>query len=270
MFMEQLITELKLRGFSEKTIKSYTFYNRKFLEFVQKEPEKVIEEDVKAYLAHLISDEKRSARTVALVRAALKFYYDGIMKRNIVNLKTPKTQRKLPVVLTKDEVKALINSAATLKSKLILMVLYSSGLRVSECCSLKVNDLELEQKVGWVRGGKGGKDRLLILSETLVSELKSYLASHQHEHLFTNKAGMPLSARNIQKIVATAAKRASLSKHISPHSLRHSFATHLLESGESIRKIQELLGHSNLQTTQIYTKVSTEELKKVKSPMDNL
>lgn len=270
MSLDQLETELKLRGFSERTVKSYLFYNNKFLAFINKQPEAVTEDDIRAYLAHLMGDKKKNAATVALVRAALKFFYDGLLRKNIVTLKTPKIQKKLPTVLSREEVKRLLESTSNSKSRLILMTLYSSGLRVSECCGLKVNDLELEQKIGWVRNGKGGKDRLFILPEGIIEGLRSFIGSKSTEHLFTNKAGNALSARNIQKIVANAAKRAGINKSVSPHTLRHSFATHLLESGESIRKIQELLGHSNLQTTQIYTKVSTEELRKVKSPLDSL
>jgi len=269
MGLEQLETELKLRGFSDRTIKSYLFYNDKFLQYTNKPVESISEDDVKGYLAYLIADKKKNAATVALVRAALKFHYDGVLKKNIVTLKTPKIQKKLPTVLSREEVKKLIEFAPTYKSKLILMMLYSSGLRVSECCNLKTNDLELDQKMGWVRNGKGGKDRMFILSDGVIEGLKSH-NSKGSEHLFSNKAGKPLSARNLQKIVGTAARRAGLTKKVSPHTLRHSFATHLLESGESIRKIQELLGHSNLQTTQIYTKVSMDELKKVKSPLDEL
>ena len=270
MALEQLEIELKLRGFSERTVKSYLFYNNKFLQFTTKPPEAIAEEDIKAYLANLIGDKKKNAATVALVGAALRFYYDGVLKKNIVTLKTPKIQKKLPTVLTREEVKRLIDSAPTEKSRLILKMLYSSGLRVSECCNLKINDLELGQKVGWVRDGKGGKDRLFILSEGIMEPLHSFVAGRNTVHIFTNKAGNALTPRNVQKIVATSARRAGINKSVSPHTLRHSFATHLLESGESIRKIQELLGHSNLQTTQIYTKVSTEELRKVKSPLDSL
>ncbi len=270
MVLERLETELKLRGFSDKTLKSYLFYNSKFLNFTGKQPDSITEEDVRSYLAQLIGNDKKNASTVALVRAALKFHYDGLLKKGIVTLKTPKIQKKLPTVLTKEEVKKLIEAASTEKSRLMLMLLYSSGLRVSECCSLMFNDIEMDQKIGWVRNGKGGKDRLFILSDLLVDGLRRFAAAKSGEHLFSNKSGRQLSARNIQKIVSNTARRAGISKGVTPHTLRHSFATHLLESGESIRKIQELLGHSNLQTTQIYTKVSTDELRKVKSPMDNL
>ena len=270
MILEQLQAELKLRGFSERTVKSYVFYNTKFIEYTKKQPEEVTEDDIKLYLAYLIGDQKRNPATVALVRAALKFHYDDLLKRGIVTLKTPKIQKKLPTVLTKDEVRKLIEAAPTQKSRMIMMLLYSSGLRVSECCNLKLSDLELGQKMGWVRCGKGGKDRLFILSEGFVEGTKGFLGGRSATYLFANRSGAPLSARNIQKIVATSARRAGIGKSVSPHTLRHSFATHLLESGESIRKIQELFGHSNMQTTQIYTRVSTEELRKVRSPLDSL
>ncbi len=260
MTLQQLETELKLRGFSDKTVKSYLFYNNKFLLFTNKAPDAVTEDDVKGYLAHLIADRKKNSATVALVRAALKFYYDGLLKKGIVTLKTPKIQKKLPTVLSREEVKKLIDGTPNAKSRLMLMLMYSSGLRVSECCNLKVGEIEPQQKIGWVRDGKGSKDRMFILSEGFMEALKTYLEGRNGEYLFAN----------VQKIVALAAKRAGIGKGVSPHTLRHSFATHLLESGENIRKIQELLGHSNLQTTQIYTKVSTEELRKVKSPLDSL
>jgi integrase/recombinase XerD len=271
--LEELESELKLRGFSGRTVQAYLLHNRKLLEHVQKEPQNIAEADIRAYLAYLISDRKLSPRTVALVKAALKFFYDEQMKRNIVTLKTPKTARHLPTVLTRTEVKALIEGAKSAKSKLILMMLYSSGVRLSECVNLKLSDLELDEKIGWVRRGKGNKDRLIILSEALIQAIRRYTDLKKLPPVgpvFANSKGNPLSPRNVQKIVKRAARKAGIRKKVSPHTLRHSFATHLLESGTDIRKIQELLGHSNLQTTQIYTKVSTEELKKVKSPLDAL
>jgi integrase/recombinase XerD len=264
----KLETELKLRGFSLNTLKAYRQYNLFFLKFIQKQPSGVTEEDIRQYLASIIG--KNSARTVALAKAALKFFYDEVLKRNIVTLRTPKAEKKLPVVLSKAEVKRLLSGASSKKSRLMLMLFYSSGLRLSECIRLKRTDLDLEDRTGWVRKGKGGKDRLFILSDTLIAELKQYFNEEpEKEFIFSGRNGI-MSARNVQKIVKTAARNANINKKVSPHTLRHSFATHLLDSGVDIRKIQELLGHSNLQTTQIYTKVSAEELKKVKSPLDNL
>ncbi|MCX6709412.1 MAG: tyrosine-type recombinase/integrase [Candidatus Woesearchaeota archaeon] len=265
----ELEAELKLRGFSERTVSTYLFQNLQFLNSAGKLPHEISSSDIKGYLGMLIS-RKNSTSTVALAKASLKFYYDSILKKGIVDFKTPKIRKKLPVVLSKDEVKALITSAKNEKSRLIIELLYSSGLRVSECTSLKIKDIEEKEKLGWVRNGKGGKDRLFILSERLVSELKHYIYKKKpKEYLFEGKNGR-LTSRDIQGIIKRSAKIAQIPKKVTPHTLRHSFATHLLEAGVDIRKIQELLGHANLQTTQIYTSVSNTELMKVKSPLDDM
>lgn len=270
MFMKHLETELKLRGFSLRTIRTYVYQNERFLVFIKKKEEEIREEDIKTYLAYLLADQKLASSSVALIKAALKFYYDEILKRNIVTLKTPKIARKLPEVLTTEEVKRLLTTLTHHKSRIIVKLLYASGLRLTECLNLRKEHLDLSQKMGWVRGGKGGKDRLFILGEDLCHDLKELVAQQQKGLLFTGKEGRALSSRNIQKIVKRAAFKAGITKKISPHKLRHSFATHLLEAGTDIRIIQELLGHSNLQTTQIYTKVSQEQLRKIRSPLDNL
>lgn len=264
--LKNLASELKLRGFSPRTIKAYMYYNLKFLEYIQKTPEEITQDNIKEYLANQI--DKNSVATVSLIKSALKFYYDEILNKNIVDFKTPKIEKKLPVVLSREEVKSLIQAAPTRKSKLIIKMLYSSGLRLSECLNLKINDLELDEKIGWVRKGKGAKDRMFILSEKLIKDFEKYLKNHKGLYLFSENK--PLSPRNVQKIIKRAAEKAGIKKRVTPHKLRHSFATHLLEAGVDVRKIQELLGHSDLSTTQIYTKVSNEELRKIKSPLDNL
>ena len=147
----------------------------------------------------------------------------------------------------------------------------SSGLRLSECIHLKVEDLELEEKIGWVRKGKGSKDRFFILSERLIEDIKVYLEKEKRKgFLFFGYGNKELSKRAVQKLVALAAARAGIRKRVKVHTLRHSFATHLLEAGVDIRKIQELLGHADLSTTQIYTKVSAAQLRGIKSPLDLL
>lgn len=269
--LKKLETELKLRGFSPNTVKAYTIANTLFLEWIKKQPEQVTEQDVKDYLAHLISDKKMAPSSIALKKAALKFLFDEILKKDIVNLKTPKIPKQVPVVLTRDEVRKLIDSAGSYKSKVIIQFLYSSGLRLSELINIKINDLEIKEKIGWVRKGKGNKDRMFLLSETIIKELEKYMLTldANEKYLFPGVEGH-VSARNVQKIIENATGRACLRKKVHPHMLRHCFATHLLDAGVDIRKIQELLGHANLQTTQIYTSVSKEELKKVKSPLDSL
>ena len=153
----------------------------------------------------------------------------------------------------------------------MIKFLYSTGLRVSELTNMRLKDLSIDKKEGWVRKGKGSKDRFFKLSDLLIEDLKKYIFTldENEEFLFHGK-DKPLTTRNIQKIIGRSAKKAKLSKNVSPHKLRHSFATHLLESGVDIRIIQELLGHADLSTTQIYTHVSKEQLRKIQSPLDSL
>ncbi len=267
--LEKLGTELKLRAFSPRTVQSYLYYNRKFLEFIKKEPEQITEDDVKNYIVSLM-EKNISPKSIILIKAALKFFYDEVLKKNIENFKSPKVSKRLPVVLTRGEVKKLIDSVENKKHKLILKLLYSSGLRLSEVVNLKVGDIELNEKIGWVRSGKGKKDRIFIISDKIVDELKEQMRRKEEtQFLFEGWSGA-MSPRNIQKIVACSAKKAGINKPVHVHTLRHSFATHLLESGEDIRKIQELLGHASLSTTQLYTHLTTDDLKKVKNPLDNL
>lgn len=270
--LEKLETELKIRGFSDQTLKSYLFHNKKFLDFSKKQPEEMESEDVKKYMAYLIADKKQKPASVSLAMSALRFAYDEVLGKGLfTTLKLPKAEKKLPTVLSKEEIRNMLEHTKNPKHHLLIQMLYSSGLRVSECINLKVHDLDLEEKFGTVRSGKGKKDRNIILSETVITSLKAYLSqrTHQNTHIFNVKDKV-MSVRQAQKIVQNAAKKASLKKKVFCHALRSSFATHLLEAGTDIRIIQELLGHANLATTQRYTKVSREQLRKVRSPLDDL
>jgi len=266
---ERLETELKIQGKSIRTLRMYWFYNEKFLDFVDKDPEKVEEQDIKLFLAHLLSDKGYDAGSAALARSSLKYFYDGMLKKAIMaDIKTPKKYRKIPDVLTKEEVKYLIDSIKGIRNRLLIEFMYSSGLRVAECSCLKKSDLKLDDKTGLLKNGKGGKDRFFILSDRVIEDLKKYLPKVDSEYIFPGENG-PISVRSVQKIVQKEAKKAGLKKRVYCHLFRHAFATHLLESGVDIGKIQELLAHANLQTTQFYTHVSRKELKKVKSPLDD-
>jgi len=272
--LKKLDTELKIRGFSEQTVKAYLFHNKKFLDFTKKEPDQITIENIKEYMAHLISDKGQRPATVNLAMSSLKFLYDEMMGKGLFNaIKLPKSEKKLPIVLTKDEIKRLLDATKNPKHNLLIKMLYSSGLRVSECVNLKVDDLDLEERFGTVRSGKGKKDRNIILSKDLINDLKTYLGlrplTNDNGYIFHVK-GKSLGVRQAQKIVTNAAKKAEIKKRVFCHALRSSFATHLLESGTDIRVIQELLGHANLATTQRYTLVSREQLRKVKSPLDEL
>ena len=269
---DKLETELKIRGFSKRTVDSYIYNNKKFLEFIKKDAKEVNEYDAKKFIAYLMIDLKYKPSSVNLALSSLKFFYKEILQNPAFNaVKPPKSEKKLPTVLTKDEIKKLINAAENPKHRLIIEFMYSSGLRVSECVSLKIDDLDLNEKIGKIKHGKGNKERYIILSENLLNHLDEYLKTKKDESSFifsVNKR--PITVRQAQKVVKDSAKKAGIRKRVFCHALRSSFATHLLEAGTDIRVIQELLGHSNLSTTQIYTKVSTQQLKKVKSPLDTL
>jgi integrase/recombinase XerD len=270
--LKKLNTEAKLRGFSPQTIKMYLFYNDKLLDYTKKEPEDITEDDIKDFLGYKLSDDSVSNATIALIKAALKFFYTEILKRNISQIKTPKRSQKLPVVLSQIEIKNLIDKTENLKHRLIIELLYSTGLRLTECINLKYSDLDLNDGIGWVRLGKGSKDRIFIISEIFKKDLLDYKEKNSSDgrgYIFLVN-GKKMTYRGIQHAIKISAERAGIDKPVHVHTLRHSFATHLLENGVDIRKIQKLLGHSNLQTTQIYTQVSSDEIKKIKSPLDML
>lgn len=264
--IQKLQNELKLRGFSLLTVRNYSFFVEKFLQHANKPAHELDADDAKAYLASLFED--KSKNTIMLAAAALKFFFVEILKKDISSLKVPKKDKKLPDVLTKDEVRKLIDASETRKSRLIISFLYSSGLRVSELVNVKKDDIDFEQLTGRVKRGKGGKERVFILSRNLAEELKAYHDKKEYEYLFSKSK--PLTTRNIQKIIKHVRVQTGITKKITPHTLRHSFATHILESGTDIRLIQTLLGHASLSTTQLYTHVSTEQLRKIQNPLDGI
>ncbi len=266
--IEKLKSELKVRGLSPLTVRNYSFFVEKFLRKNGKKAEDLNEDDAKAYLAELF--DSKSKNTIMLAAASLKFFYTEILGKQFSNVKIPKKETKLPEVLNKAEVKKLIESTDNLKSRLLVSLLYSSGLRVSELVNLKIEDLNLQERIGWVRKGKGGKDRIITLSGNLADELQEYLETKGKDRYYIFSKEKPLTTRNIQKIIKGAGVRAGINKKVTPHTLRHSFATHLLESGVDIRLIQTLLGHASLNTTQVYTHISSEQIKKVKNPLDML
>ena len=233
--------------------------------------EDITGDDLKQYIVEKLSDASSSSLIVFL--SALRYSFSNILHKDLtLNIKRPKKEKKIPAVLTKDEIKKLIEVIDTKKSRLMVSFMYACGFRVSELVNLKVKDLNFEEKIGSIRQGKGKKDRIFNIPDFLIEDLKAQLDKQKQanqEYLFTGPKSR-LSERNLQKIISKAAKRAGLSKEVHCHTLRHSFATHLLENGTDIRKIQELLGHSSISTTEIYTHISREELKKIKSPIEEV
>lgn len=272
-FLKKIEIELKISKNSEYTLRNYVHANRALLEFSRKDPEQMTKDEVKNYMSEKLSNS--ASMTTIQFLAAIRYAYLNILNKDITEgIKRPKKEDKIPDVLTKDEVKKIINAASNEKSRLMISLLYACGFRVSELVNLKVNDIQFEEKTGHVKSGKGRKDRAFNIPEFLFEEIKKQAENQRlshKEYLFTSPVtGTKLSTRNIQKIVENLVVKTGIKKQIHPHSFRHSFATHLLEDGVDIRKIQQLLGHRNLNTTQIYAHISTEELKKIKSPIDAL
>ena len=262
---------MKIRNFSPRTIKSYSYYITEILDYTRKSPKNINSQDVRDYLEKLVN-RRCSASTLKLAYSALKLYFGKILHRRFfVFLPRAKTEKKLPVVLNKEEVKKLLNSVLNEKHKLILSLIYSAGLRVSEVVKIKVQDLDFENRILSIRQSKGKKDRITIFAEKLGVELKEYIVENTKrglDLLFDSNRGGKLTMRTIQKIFSNALDNSKINKKASCHSLRHSFATHLLENGTDIRYIQELLGHRKLETTQIYTKVANNKLRDIKNPLD--
>ncbi|MFH1947101.1 MAG: site-specific tyrosine recombinase/integron integrase [Candidatus Magasanikbacteria bacterium] len=266
--LENLKRELRIRNYSKSTVDSYVYYNEELLRFCEKDPREVNTEDIKNYLDFL--GQNRSASTISVAYNALHFYYGQIWKRSFFNnIKQPKRGKYLPVVLSKEEVSSMITLTANPKHNCIISLLYGTGLRVSELTHIKMRDVDLDRKMLRVFQGKGKKDRFVMLPEKLLPILSIQSKLKQAgDFLFTNGRGNRLTEATIQKIVSQASGRVGIKKKVSPHTFRHSFATHLLENGTDIRYIQELLGHAKLQTTQIYTHVANNNLRGIVSPLD--
>jgi len=272
-YFENLRKNLVVRKYSPKTIKSYIHYNKDFLGYVRKKPNEITNEDVKDYLFYLVEEKEVSASTLNTAINALKFYYGEVLKRGFVyELKRPKKDKKLPVVLSQEEISRILSSITNIKHRLILMLIYSAGLRVSEVVKLKPEDIDDERKLIHIKGGKGRKDRYTMLSEVAIEMIRRYLKEYgQSIWLFSSQdKEKHITTRTVEKIFSNACRKANIKKNATVHSLRHSFATHLLERGTDLRYIQELLGHKSSKTIEIYTHVSNKDIGKIKSPLDSL
>lgn len=267
-FLKKIEVELKISKNSNHTIRNYIKSNKELLNFIKKSPEEITPEDVKLFIAENLTD--KAAMSIILFLSAIKYAYLSIFNNDITaSIKRPKKEKQLPVILSKDEIKKLLKEFKTEKSKLMVSLIYACGFRVSELVNLKIADLNFPEKTGHIRRAKGNKDRIFNIPEFLTEELQHQAEKqNKKEYLFTGRNGK-LSTRNIQKIVSLAASRAGL-RGVHCHTLRHSFATHLLESGVDIRHIQILLGHNSIATTELYTHISIEKIKTIESPIDNL
>ena len=249
--------ECKLRGYSQKTIKNYIFHVNKFIQS-KKQP--------REYLLNLIN-KKYSDETIRSACFAIKFYLK-ILKKDIdlENLPNVKREKKLPIILSKKEIIKLIYSTKNINHRLIIQIGYSAGLRVSEIINLKWQDIDFDRNLIHIKKAKGKKDRIVMLSLKVKENLIN-LTYNKEGYIFLTNRNAKYTQRTIQKILENVSVKANIRKNISPHTLRHSFATHLLENGTDIRVIRDLLGHSDIKTTLIYTKVSN--IRNIKSPLDD-
>jgi site-specific recombinase XerD len=267
--LSRLNLEMDSRGLSPKTKKAYASFVNDFLEYSGKDPSQTTPDDIKRYITHIIEHKGHTRITANLAISALKFFFSEAMGMDVVTLPRPRREKSLPVVLSADEVRRIIDAVGNPKHRLILKCMYGMGLRVSEVVDMRLVNIDFDRKMVKV-SGKGGKERYVMLPDKLNEELKAYiLVSGNSKYLFPGRHGK-YTVKSVQMVFKKALRKAGIKKDATCHSLRHSFATHLLEQGTDIRYIQRLLGHANLQTTQIYTHVANSKLSKIKSPLDSL
>lgn len=258
----------RLRNYSPKTRKAYLLYIKEYITFSKKTG---IKNKLNAIEEFLLDkhNRKQSPQTINLALNAIKFFYTEVLKDpQKVDLKYAKRSRKLPIVLSRAEVEQIITATENVKYRLMIALGYACGLRVSEVINLKVADLDIDELVVHIKNAKGNKDRISVLPEKLQNDLRNIIAGKsQEDFIFNSNRGGKLTTTSLQKMFRKSLYRTKINKPATFHSLRHSFATHLLENGTDVRYVQELLGHKNIRTTQIYTQVTNPKLKNIKSPL---
>lgn len=266
--LETTETELRIRNYSPKTLKSYLYFLREYLVFRAHRADETPTVAIKSFLLFL-ANRGASAQTRNLCLSALKFYYRNVARTEApIVIKTAKRSQSLPVVLSRGEINRLLEMTKNRKHRLMLGLAYGAGLRVSEVVDLKIQDLDFAEKTIHIKQAKGRKDRISVLPTKLVDDIQRLMAGRAKDDVvFPSEWGGKLTTRTAQKVFEQALARAGIQKPATFHSLRHSFATHLLENGVDIRYVQVLLGHDNIRTTQRYTQVTNPMLKSIQSPL---
>jgi integrase/recombinase XerD len=271
---DQMRMDLELKNLSPRTRSCYLAWMRSFALYFHRSPEGLGDPEIREYLHYLIQEKKASQSGISQAYSALKFFYETTLKRDWNGFKIPRVQvgKKLPVVLSQQEVQAILSATGNLKHRALLMTIYSAGLRISEVVHLKVSDIDSQRMTIRVQQGKGGKDRYTLLARRTVEVLREYWREYRpSDWLFPGKpATRPLSVSAVQRVFGKVLHRARIKKPASVHTLRHSFATHLLEAGTDLYHIQRLLGHTSPKTTAIYLHLSRKDLGGVTSPVDLL
>jgi integrase/recombinase XerD len=268
-WLEEVERELKLRQYSPRTRRAYLKLLRRFLHDLP--TGELGAERIRGYLVGLV-DRGVSVGYHGQFAAAIRFFCEHVLRDRRLGeaLPSPRRPKALPHVLSMQETQRLFAALSNAKHRLMALLLYSSGLRVSELVGLRAEDLDLDRRLVRVRRGKGAKDRYTLYSDVAAHAVAGYRSLHEpREYLFPGaRPDRPISSRSVQKVIASAARRAGIGKRVTPHTLRHSFATHLLENGIDVRHIQELLGHASLATTQVYTHVAAQDVARIRSPLD--
>jgi len=272
--VELFYQKLQVQRYAYSTIKTYTGCLKKFLvDFKKYKLENIEERNIENYITHLIKNEKISISYQKQMLSAVNKFFQSVHQREL-NLKCLYPKQKtfnLPKFLSKQEVAKMINVVTNKKHLCIIKLLYGAGLRLNEVLNLKEADIDSNNLLIHVRQSKGNKDRTVMLSKNLLMDLRLYYKTYKPKvFLFEGQTNTKYSATSIQSIVKKAAKKAGIIKKVTPHILRHSFATHLIEDGTDIRYVQELLGHNSIRTTQIYTHITDVTKSTIKSPLDNL
>jgi site-specific recombinase XerD len=267
--------ELRLRGYAERTRKAYVAAVRRLASYHRRAPAELGPEEIRSFLVHLVEERGLSWSSLNQMVCGLRFFYLRVLGRDWDVEKIPmqrRRKRKLPETLSEKEVAALLTAATELRSRTMLMGLYAAGLRLSELIHLQVGDIDSATMRVRVREAKGGRERYVILAARLLVELRSYFRRYRpQEWLFYGRQKrQPAHPRSVQRMVALTARKAGIERRVTPHVLRHSFTTHLLDRGTSIVYIQSLLGHRHLKTTMGYLRVSQRRLARVASPLDRL
>lgn len=267
-FLDKVKTELRYRNYSPRTLDSYLGCLKDFFSFLRADFDKFDEFKVKEYLIKL-KDRGMAGQTINVHLNAVKFFYENIVKIPFkISLKFSKRPQRLPVVLSREEIESIINAIGNEKHRLMVSLSYGAGLRVSEVVKLRVKDVDLPNLQLSIRQSKGAKDRITVMPERLRDKITQFMAGKTAgDFLFASERGGRLTERTAQIVFERALKATEIKKDATFHSLRHSFATHLLENGVDVRYVQELLGHQNIRTTQIYTHLTSPALKNIKSPL---
>jgi len=272
--LKEFTNDLMVRNLAKSTIESYTYQLSQFLDYCKSVPRTVNVNKIREYMLYLKVDRKYSPSGQNIAISAIQDFFTRILQQEWPKkvIGRPKVENKLPIILTQDEIKIVLAGIINLKHKAILSLMYSSGVRTSELLDLKPEHIDSKQMYVMVRGGKGYKDRSTLLSTTCLNLLREYYREYHPQYFLFNgaKEASPYSATSLTNILKKAVKKAGIKKKISPHTLRHSFATHLLENGTNLFYIKELLGHKSIKTTLVYLHLCSKDIKKIVSPLDKL